>query len=73
MQDDPPLGSGVDHGVEAVDLPLQLDPDRPVPPLGQHATDVEVVIEGLQPALGRAEIGQRAIQDPVIACAGPGE
>ena len=70
VQDDALLGPGVDHGVEAVDLPLQLDPYRPVSPFTQHATDVEVVIEGLQPALRPAEIGERATHHPVIAAAG---
>ena len=33
----------------AVDLAIQRDLNRPVPPLGQHAKDVEVVIEACSP------------------------
>ena len=36
----------------------------------RHATNVEVVIEALQPALRGAEVGERAAHRRVIACTG---
>ena len=69
VQDDALPDPGVDHGVEGCRSPASADPDRLVPPLGQDATDVEVVIEGLEPALHR-EIGERATHRPIIASGG---
>ena len=51
MQDDPLLALAIDLGVESLDLPLQPRPDRAVPALGDGASHVELVVEGLHAAL----------------------
>ncbi len=51
MQDDPLLALAIDLGVETLDFPLQLRPDRAVPPLTDRPSHVELVVEGLQTAL----------------------
>lgn len=49
---------------ESVDLPFQLYPDRHLPPLGEHATGVEAVIECFR-LLRLAEVVGRATYRPL--------
>ncbi len=72
VQDYPLLARSVNDRVEPLDLPLQPCPDRAVAAYGEHPSDVVVLVERLQPALRRSELGERSTERPGVTWAGLG-